>query len=132
MARAATTRTTAKRGTRGKAAAKVTGRAKAVKESPPAKTARTMKAAKPARAAGTGKQELTGRIEQLERSTASLRTRHSELKRGLADLTARLEAREATPTAAASKPTRRGGRRAATPAPDTNMPEAAAREPDLE
>ena len=131
MARAATTRTTAKRGTRGKAAAKVTGRAKAVKESPPAKTARTMKAAKPARAAGTGKQELTGRIEQLERSTASLRTRHSELKRGLADLTARLEAREAAP-AAESKPTRRGGRRAATPAPDTDMPEATENEPDLE
>ena len=131
MARATTTRTTAKRGTRGKAAAKVTGRAKAVKESPPAKTARTMKAAKPVRAAGTGKQELTGRIEQLERSTASLRTRHSELKRGLADLTARLEAREAAP-AAESKPTRRGGRRAATPAAVTDMPEAAESEPDLE
>ena len=131
MARATTTRATAKRGTRGKAAAKVTGRAKAVKKSPPAKTARTMKAAKPVRAAGTGKQELTGRIEQLERGTASLRTRHSELKRGLADLTARLEAREAAP-AAESKPTRRGGRRAATPAPDTDMPEATENEPDLE
>ncbi len=131
MARAATTRTTAKRGTRGKAAAKVTGRAKAVKKSPPAKTARTMKAAKPARVAGAGKQELTGRIEQLERSTASLRTRHSELKRALADLTARLEAREGAP-AAASKPPRRGGRRAATPAAVTDMPEAAESEPDLE
>ena len=130
MARA-TTRTTAKRG---KAAAKVTGRAKAVKKFPPAKTARTMKAAKPARAAGTGKQELTGRIEQLERSTASLRTRHSELRRALAELTARLEAREAAP-AAESKPTRRGGRRTATPAapaPVTDTPAVAESEPDLE
>lgn len=59
--------------------------------------------AKPARASA-GREQIAGRVDQLERNIATLRTRYSELKRTLAGVVAHIEAQQAAP----AKPTRRG------------------------
>lgn len=115
-------RTTTTRGTRGKtggtAKAQAGRGAKAAtprSKAAPAPVKRL--GAKPASAAAKpGKQNLVARVEQLERATASLRTRHSEMKRAIAALTARLAERDAAPTPEAVKPRRRQARVATTPA----------------
>ena len=123
MARATTSRSPARGGKgagarKGAAAKPARGAAKAVKASAPKPAPKA--AAKPARAStGAGREQLAGRIDQLERSIASLRSRHSELKRALADLAARIEAHQAT----SAKPARRRREPQAIPVEALPLPE---------
>ncbi len=104
MARATTPRSAARggKGTGARKGAAAKSAPGAVKASAPKRTPKA--AAKPVRAStGAGREQLAGRIDQLERNIASLRTRHAELKRALADLAARIETHQAAP----AKPARR-------------------------
>uniref|UniRef100_UPI0025910021 hypothetical protein n=1 Tax=Acidiphilium sp. TaxID=527 RepID=UPI0025910021 len=111
MARATTSRSPARGGKgagarKGAAAKSARGAAKAVKASAPKpapKAAAKLARASTGASAGAGREQLAGRIDQLERNIASLRTRHAELKRALADLAARIETHQAAP----AKPARR-------------------------
>ena len=77
---------------------------KPAKAAAPKRSTRTSRvSAKPAHASA-GREQIAGRVDQLERNIATLRTRYSELKRMLADVVARIEAQQTTP----AKPTRRG------------------------
>ena len=127
MARATTSRSPARGGKgagvrKGAAAKSARGAAKAVKASAPKRAPKAV--AKPVRASarastGAGREQLAGRIDQLERSIASLRSRHSELKRALADLAARIEAHQAT----SAKPARRRREPQAIPVEAPPLPE---------
>ena len=108
MARVTQSRTTARSGksatTPKKSAAKkpTRGMAKSAKTTAPKRVAKTPRvAAKPARVAA-GREQISGRVDKLERNIASLRSRHSELKRALADVIARID----EPPAAPAKPVR--------------------------
>ena len=110
MARVTQSRTAARSGksatTPKKGAAKkpTRGTAKPAKTTAPKRVARTPRVvAKPARAATT-REQISGRVDKLERNIASLRSRHSELKRALADVIARID----EPPAAPARPVRRG------------------------
>lgn len=109
MARVTQSRTAARSGksatTPKKGAAKkpTRGTTKPAKTPAPKRVARTPRvAAKPARAAA-GREQISGRVDKLERNIASLRSRHSELKRALADVIARIDESPAAP----AKPVRR-------------------------
>ena len=99
--------TTSRTGTRGGKSA-ATPKMSAVRK-PTRATTKPVKAAAPKRSTRTPsvaakpERASAGRVDQLERNIATLRTRYSELKRTLAGVVARIEAQQAAP----AKPARR-------------------------
>lgn len=97
------------------------GTTKPAKAAAPKRSTRTPRvAAKPARAS-VGREQIAGRVDQLERNIATLRTRYSELKRTLAGVVAHIEAQQAAP----AKPVRWRGRETEAPT------EAASEAPEM-